>query len=1059
MKTPGLYTSNKVENLVQVLAEVLSRPLSSPLQPDVIVVQSKGMERYLSMQLAGRLGIWANCRYLFPNTLLAELFKKALRDPPPDSPFEPDILTWRIMKALPAVLGRPGFESLKDYLKGDTEDLRRLQLSAALADAYDQYLLFRPDMILRWEEGEEDHWQAQLWRRLSAGLEERHRAALARRFLDVLPRLSPEERSLPERISVFGISALPRFHMDMLAAVSRFTEVNLFLMNPCREYWGDLQSGDGGLLPSLGRLGRDFMDMVIELGWQESPLFESPVEDRLLRILQADILHLRGVGGTEEKMPLAKEDRSLQIHCCHSPMREVEVLRDQILHRMDNDPGLKPCDILVMTPDIRVHAPYIQAVFDIPSSDPTWIPFSIADQGLFAESSILEPFDAILDLPGSRFGATQVLALLECPSVCRRFGIEEREVEVIRRWVGDTRIRWGRDGHDREEAGLPGFEENTWRAGLDRLFLGYAMPGRGERLFGSILPYDSIEGSEAGSLGRLASFVEALARSADELEGKRTLGEWSRILTGVVERFFDAEGESEREVQHLRGGLARLARMESDEEAGCDVPVDLRCLRWHLGRTLEREGFGYGFLTGGITFCAMLPMRSIPSKLICLIGMDNSAYPRESHAPGFDLIGKHPRPGDRSRRNDDRYLFLEAILAARDILYISYVGKDIQDNSAKPPSVLVSELLDDCERRFAPSSGTVTDHLVTVHGLQPFSPRYFTGEERLYSYSEEDCEAALHLRGERHAPVLFVGTGLSRPDETFRRLDLADLCSFFIHPARYLLQKRLGLYLGEEPPVPEDKEPMGVEGLERYRLEQDMVRRGLGGLRPRDLFPVYKASGLIPPGRVGECLFQETAAGVETFLEAAGPFLRREVLKPLEVDLRIGGFGLVGRIDGLYPGEMVRYRYAGIKAADCLHAWVRHLILNAISPEGYPRTTRIMGIGEKRNGGCIQHCFSPVEESGSLIEGLLDLYWSGLINPLHFFPASSKAYAERLSLCGEEGGEAVRLAKRTWQGGEWERGEREDPYYQICFAAEDPLDSAFEEASMRVFGPLLKRLG
>lgn len=1062
MKTPGLYTSNKVENLVQVLAEVLSKPLSTPFQPDVIVVQSKGMERYLSMQLADRLGIWANCRYLFPNALLADLFRKTLGEIPSGSPFEPEVLTWRIMKALPAMLDHPGFKSLKEYLEADPGDLRRLQLSALVADTFDQYLLFRPDMISRWEKGEEVHWQALLWRELSAGVEGCHRVALARLFMDGLPVLTPGKNRLPERISVFGISALPRFHMDILAAVSRFTEVNLFLMNPCREYWGDLPAGHGGLLPSLGKLGRDFMEMVIELGWEESPLFESPVEDRLLYMLQADVLELRETGGNE-KRPIRQEDRSLQIHACHSPMREVEVLRDQILWMMEEDPDLKPRDILVMTPDIRIHAPYIQAVFDIPPSEPTWIPFSIADQGVHAESTILGPFNAILDLPESRFGATQVLSILESPSVCRRFGIEEGELEVIRRWVEETRIRWGRDGRDREDAGLPRFDENTWRAGLDRLLLGYAMPGRDERFFGSILPYDAIEGSEAASLGRLASFVEALARSADDLGGRRGLSDWAKLLSELVERFFAEGPESEREVQLLRRALAGLARMESVEGAAYVGPLDLRSIRWQLGRTMEKEGFGYGFLTGGITFCAMLPMRSIPAKVICLIGMNNSAYPRESYRPGFDLIGQHPRPGDRSRRTDDRYLFLEAILAARETLYISYVGQDIQDNSTIPPSVLVSELMDEVEQGFTVQAGTISDHLLTSHGLQPFSPRYFGKDERFFSYSEEGCEAARRLRDPRTMPAPFVSTGLSSPSEEERTVGLDELCSFFIHPTRYLLQRRLGLYLEEQIPVPEDKEPMGLTGLERYRLEQEMVRRGLEGQGlPRDLFPVFRASGLIPPGRVGECLFEETALGVETFIRMAKPLIEKGGLKPLDVDRRIGSFRLVGRIEGLYPGGMVRYRYARITSADYLRAWIRHLALNAFPPEGYPRTTSILGIGEKRAGACIRRCLSPVEEAEPLIRSLLELYWSGLRKPLPFFPASSRVYAEAAGPCGMEPREAIRRARKRWQGSEWEKGERgecEDPYYRICFGEEDPLDATFEETSLGVFGPLLKHLG
>ncbi|PKN62216.1 MAG: exodeoxyribonuclease V subunit gamma [Deltaproteobacteria bacterium HGW-Deltaproteobacteria-15] len=1055
MKTPRLYTSNRVERLVEVLAKVLETPLSSPLVPEVIVVQSRGMERYLSMQLSERLGIWANCRFPFPNALLEELFKRVLPSAAEGSPFVPDVLTWRIMKALPSFIREPGFESIRLYIEGEDEGLKKLQLSAAIADTFDQYLLFRPEMISRWENGEEKHWQAVLWNQLSRESGRRHRASLARDFIERLQNRPPERGSLPERISVFGISALPRFHMEILAAVSNYTEVNLFLMNPCREYWGDIRSENPGLLSSLGRLGRDFIDLVIELGWEDGSVFDDPGEDTLLHSIQSDMLYLREPEEKGEKRHISPEDRSLQFHACHSPMREVEVLRDQILQMLQTDPDLKPGEILVMTPDIRVYAPYIQAVFDIPSSDPSFIPFSIADRSVREESGVIEPFLSILDLSGSRFGASRVLEILECRCVCRKFGLEEKNLQGIRRWIMETRIRWGIDGKGREEAGAPPFVENTWAAGMERLLLGYAMPGGDEHMFGKILPYDHIEGSDADLLGRFAEFVESLFEWVKKLEGLRRLGEWSDLLAEGIDMFFDPEGDEQREIRLLRQTFVNLGSMEKPEKGGYDGPLDLKTIRWRLGRTLKEEGFGKGFLTGGTTFCAMLPMRSIPFKVLCLIGMDNSAYPRESYSPGFDLIRKEPRPGDRSRRNDDRYLFLEAILSARRTFYVSYVGRSIQDNSAIPPSVLVSELQDHIERGCTIAHGRISDRLLTVHPLQPFSPRYFQNDERLFSYSKESCATALNLAAPRTPPAPFVASGLSSAGEEYRTVDLSDLCSFFSNPSRYILKRRLGLYLEEEVPLPEDKEPLEITGLERYKMEQTMVKWSLEGKDMSNLFPLFKVSGRIPPGPIGECLYENMRKGVENFMQKAGRHIREERLEDLQIDHRIAGFRLAGRVEGISGGgELIRFRYARLRGLDILKAWIIHLALNLAAPETLSRRLRVFGLGEKKRD-CVQWCFSPVNESEPLIEELLETYWSGLAKPLHFFPESSWTYALSSVLCGRDPQEAMRRARRTWSGDEWERGEGEDPYYRICFSAGDPLDGDFERLTVRVLGPLL----
>lgn len=1057
MKNPRLYTSNRVERLVDALAKVLEKPLSSPLVPEMILVQSRGMERYLSMQLAQRLGIWANCRFPFPNAFLEELFKRVLPAAVRDSRFVPEVLTWRIMKALSSFIREPGFESIRLYIEGEDEGLKRLQLSAAIADAFDQYLLFRPDMISRWEKGEENHWQARLWNYLSRESGGRHRAALARDLIKRLQYQSPERGSLPERISVFGISALPRFHMELLAAISSYTEVNLFLMNPCKEYWGDIRSENPGLLPSLGRLGRDFIDMVIELGWEDVSVFDDPGDDTVLHSIQSNMLHLRESEGKEERRHVSAEDRSVQFHVCHSPMREVDVLRDQILHMMETDPDLRPGEILVMTPDIRAYAPYIQAVFDIPSSDPAFIPFSIADRSVREESRVIEPFLSILDLSGSRFGASRIVSILECRSVCRRFELEERDLEVIRKWIMETRIRWGMDVKGREDAGVPPFVENTWSAGMERLLLGYAMAGGDEHMFRKILPYDPIEGSDADLLGRFVEFVEALFGWVKRLEGLRRLGEWSTLLGEGLEMFFAPEGEEEREMRLLRQTVISLGSMENPEKGGYDGCIDLKTIRWQLGRTLKEEGFGKGFLTGGMTFCAMLPMRSIPFKVLCLIGMNSNAYPRESFTPGFNLISREPRPGDRSRRNDDRYLFLEAILSARKTFYVSYVGRSIQDNSTIPPSVLVSELQDHIERGFTIPDARISDRLVTVHGLQPFSPRYFQNDENLFSYSKESCAAALHLSAPRTPPVPFVATGLSMPGEDYRTVDLSDLCSFYSNPSRFLLQRRLGLYLEEETPLPEDKEPLSIKGLERYKMEQTMVKWSLEGKDLGELFPLFKASGRIPPGRVGECFYENMSMGVENFTQKSGQHLRKDRAEDLHVDHRIAGFRLKGKIEGLFGGELVRFRYARMRGVDILKAWIIHLALNHAAPDTVLRATRVFGLEEKKRE-CVQRCFSPVESSEPLLQELLQTYWVGLAKPLHFFPETSWAYAGSLSPCGRDTQEAVRRSRRTWLGDEWERGECEDSYYRICFGSGDPLDGEFEKLSVRIFQPLLERM-
>ncbi len=620
----------------------------------------------------------------------------------------------------------------------------------------------------------------------------------------------------------------------------------------------------------------------------------------------------------------------------------------------------------------------------------------------------------------------------------------------------DTRIRWGIDADNRRDHGLPGFSENTWQAGLDRLLLGTALPGGGERMFGSILPYDAIEGDETETLGRFITFCERVFDAVEGFKPPRDPARWADDLLAAVDALFHPEDDAETEFQALRQSLRELA--EASGRAGFKGDVDFPAIRGLLQNRLGDQGFGYGFITGGVTFCKTLPMRSIPFPVICMVGMNGDVYPRRDTAPGFDLIFRKPRPGDRSARGDDRYLFLESILSARKKLYISYVGQNIRDNSVIPPSVLVSELIDYIQKGFTrPDGDLIDDHALTRHRLQGFNPAYFDAAEdaRLFSYSEDRCRTARSLASSRQEPESFFRTGLSPAADEWRTLSLDDLASFLCNPARFLLNRRLGIQLGSEEEAMEETEPFTTAGLEKYWIEQALVDRMVRGGDGGDLFLLESAKGSLPHGMVGRCAFDGLRRGAADFSQRLGQYLTDDKLDNLPVDLSIGEFRLLGRVRDLYPNWLLRYRYAGIKAEDRLRAWVQHLALNAAQTPGYPAESLLIGLEGKNKKWALLK-YAPVETPQAILETLLKMYWDGLTRPLHFFPRSAWAYAEKLIRKGEDRGKAMAAARNTWRpSGDWGFPEADDPHYDRCFGETDPLDETFEDLAAMVFEPLI----
>jgi len=366
---PGLniFTSNRLEILSRQLSGIIGNPvgsaLFSPLSGEIIVVQSKGIERWLSMELARHNNISANIFFPFPNAWLNEIFKKLIPDMPEESLFDPDVMTFRIMDILPECKDRSGFESIKKYLIDDESKQKLFQLSEKISETFDQYLVFRPEIIFKWEEGKEDHWQAKLWRELISDKGNQHRAWLRKALIQKIRNRSDKISDLPERIFIFGISYLPPFHTQVFVELSGIVQINFFILNPCKVYWADIVSDKeknrikkkyvegvsalddlhletgNRLLASMGKQGRDFFELISGFDCELYELFEDQAEHDMLSCVQSDILYLKDREHAENKFLINTEtDTSIQVHSCHSPMREIEVLHDNLLAMFEKKP-------------------------------------------------------------------------------------------------------------------------------------------------------------------------------------------------------------------------------------------------------------------------------------------------------------------------------------------------------------------------------------------------------------------------------------------------------------------------------------------------------------------------------------------------------------------------------------------------------------------------------------------------------------------------------------------------------------------------------------------------
>ncbi|MBV1862785.1 MAG: exodeoxyribonuclease V subunit gamma [Nannocystaceae bacterium] len=648
-----LHRSNRVERLLDALTTVVEPPLRDPLQPECIVVSSRGMNTWLSMQLSERLGVWAGGQFPFPRRFVDDLFAKVAPQGPAWT--DPQQLLWPILAELPGLLRTPPFIELRRFVERDDTGRHLFQLAHRIAHVFDQYPVFRPEMVLGWDAGAEDHWQAVLWRVINDRLDGQHVAASAQDFIDALEDTPPA--GLPARVSLFGVTTLPPFYVHVLQALDKVVPVHLFVVSPSQEYWAELRrhgmtpevlDAVPPLLVSLGAVGREFQGVLELVDYQEGEesLYVDPGQESTLAALQSRMLHLQGLQ-TQRHKP-APTDRSVTLHACHSPMREVEVLHDHLLAMLADDPTLQPRDIAVLLTDVETYAPLVEAVFERDDDDPAFIPFCVADRSVRAENPLVDAFIRILAMVGGRVTASEVLDLLALEPVQARFGIAADELDRIASWVEGAKIRWGIDADHRGKHGQPKLSENTWRFGLHRLFLGVAMRGDGLEMFADVLPFDEIEGASSELLGRFGQFCEALFAAILGLEAARPVHEWQGDLEEMLQSLLvDPSASSQPSAlwdpQPLRGALDAITKdalaARFDDDLGLEAILEL------VETRLESDAPPRGFLAKGVTFCAMLPMRSVPFRVVCMLGLSDGAFPRG---------GRTMRPRTDHRRTSSR---------------------------------------------------------------------------------------------------------------------------------------------------------------------------------------------------------------------------------------------------------------------------------------------------------------------------------------------------------------------------------------------------------------------
>lgn len=1040
-----LHRAERSDTLVVALAELLATPPADPFAPEVISVPAKGVERWLAQQLSTTLGIAANIAFPHPNSLVADALAAAQDIDPDDDPWAHERLVWTLLQVIDDCLSEPWCAMLAHHLgvgdpTGEHRRGRRFSTAEALTRLFTSYGENRPAMLVDWVAGRDSDgvdaavdadlvWQAELWRRL------RDRIGVpspAERLEDACRRLidDPDLIDLPGRISLFGATRLTRAQLDVLEALAAHRDVHLWLTHASPAMWQALaerpvpvrRSDDNSVLhldnPLLAGLSRDVRELQHRLRERCTDVHH-PGHDTAtgtLAAVRADIAAARPPGATG-RVP---HDGSIAIHSCHGAVRQVEVLRESLLGLLAADETLEPRDIIVMCPDVDTFAPLIAATFGQPDADHPGhrLRVRLADRGLAQTNPLLATVATLLRLADGRVTASEVLDLATTEPVARRFGFTDDDVETLRTWTVTAGARWGLGERQRAAHGLAGVRQNTFATALDRLLLGVAADETGSEWLGLALPLDDVDSSDVDLAGRFAEFVDRLTAMLGRLTGEHVAGEWTATLGLALDLLADVPPSELWQRAQANRELAAAT-----EHAG-EIRLRLADVRSMLARRLAARPTRANFRTGELTVCTLVPMRSVPHRVVALIGLDDEMFPRTAAPDGDDILARDPCIGERDPRSEDRQLLLDAVVAATDHLVVCYTGADPVTGAPRPPAAPLAEVID-----VVRATVTEPEQVVTRQPLQPFDTANFTPPNP-FSFDGHAYAAARAARNPVPVPAF-----LPAPLPTRARtsggggspiVDLADLIAFLDNPARAFLRQRLGVTLPGRADEIDDALPLTVAGLERWEIGARMVAAALAGADVSHLCQAELRRGTLPAGRRGMTAVEGIARGVGVVRDAASAYL---TAAPRAVDVLVDlgdGRRLTGTVTGARETVLLEASYSRLAPKHRLAAWTRLLAVAATTGEP---TWRAVTIGPLRPDApkARRSTLTPPEDPAAVLRQLVDAYDRGMVEPLPLAPKTAERYAAD-RCAGLDVGEARAGAEKEWSG---TYGENTDD--AVCF--------------------------
>ncbi|MAL16298.1 MAG: hypothetical protein CL670_11030 [Balneola sp.] len=1017
----NIYQSHSLRLLSNHLSEIFAPDSANPLTQQWVIVQNNEIKEWLSLQLAKDQGIAGNLKFIFPSEFIWLLYRLKHDEVPKVLPSDLQAMQWAIFKQL--TTNAALLKQLPSFGNTEGDSKRLFQLSNQLADNFDQYQVYRPDMMENWVHGKlatkhkDEKWQLSIWRSLNQAWNQSEKTRdIPRRsqaYAELLNWLQDPDNEIwdhiPKQLYVFGLSQTSKPFLEVISNLSSQIELQYFTKSV-----QDVQPHS------------EIENLV--LNWSK------PASEQLN--LLKSILNNAQLPFSQEEL-LASERNVLPeiaIHSCHNNRREVEVLKNEILSFLDEHHDAKASDILAMVPDAEEYAGILETVFN--EEEPV-LPVSQLSGKNYqsAEYTISE----LLELLSSSFKATAVLQLLNLEPVKSKFKLTDDHLDLLEDWILVNRVH--------RSLGEEFNEQYSWRKGLNQLISGFMMQSGSLGVYNGLVPFGELSSSDDAELtANFSQFIHALKDAKNRSESSKTPSEWIEFTESLVDTFVGQSDGKEAASASLRKLLDKLRRQMEFTEENPKVNFDL--IKDWLTSQLKSHDSSSGRFGQGVTVSSYIPYRSVPFKFIAMLGINEGVFPRKAVRPEFDLIYAQPKPGDRILKEDDSYLFLETLQAAETHLHLSYKGQDQRSDSERLPSILIQQLLD--------TKGEEGKGIIR-HSLHPFNKKYFDGKG-LKSYSDSNLNLAqkMQLESQDH-PILFTdGAWSSDSHNTTDIVHISDIINYFSHPSKYLLQNELNIKNYNSFNEVIDREQFKLQGLDRYKLD-DYLFDALANDHPiNQVFNFASAAALIPQKLQGKKSFQVEKENIQELVNSLENLTNEEERKE-DIRINFEGAEILGIINGIYDDVLVTYRVGKRREKHEVGHWLKHLLLLS---NGTPITKSIFLSKDDDSVDILEIPSENIYKNP--LNDYLKWFFSNepILNKAAFFPASSQSFAKTFS-DGSDLEKAKSKAESQWQVTKFNQyGESGDYFNALLWRGYNPIEiEAFQQKGLRFWVPFLEAIG